>query len=460
MRIEKDGLGELGIPEEALYGIQSYRASRNFLISDTQIHSEMLRTYLLLKKAAARANNRVGALDEKKAAAIELAVDQILKSNFKKFFVIDTYQAGAGTSQNMNANEVIANQANVLLGGRLGVYDHIHPNDHVNMSQSTNDTYPTAMQLATLELSKKLMIELEHLANSFNQKAKEFDLVIKAARTHLQDAVPIRLGQEFSAYAHIIGELKNLIVHAQSYLRVLGIGGSAAGTGINVPRGFRECILKELKVITTDEDLSLSTNMCASMQSQLPMMIYSQALAASALELTRITNDLRLLSSGPTNGFQEIFLPSTQPGSSIMPGKVNPSILEMANQVFYKIIGNDQAMAFAISAGQLELNVMMPLMASLALESTQILTNAIKTMRELCIDGIRANVKQCELNAARTSQIVTALNPIIGYAKAAEMAKESLRSNKSIIELVKESGLLSDEQIIELMDPIKLTVPH
>nr|BDT27601.1 aspartate ammonia-lyase [Bacteriovorax sp. HI3] len=460
MRIEKDSLGELSIPDDVFYGIQSFRASKNFPISGTQVHPQLIKSFLLLKKAAAKANQAAGALDEKKTAAITTAVDELLKDNYLKHFIVDAYQAGAGTSQNMNANEVIANKANVLLGGKLGTYDHVHPNDHVNMSQSTNDTYPTAMRLATLVLSKELVSELQRFSNSFKQKAQEFDLVIKSGRTHLQDAVPIRLGQEFSAYQKTIEHLIGLVIHSQDYLRELGIGGSAAGTGINVPKGFREAIIIELKHDFEDSDLTLSDNMCAAMQSQLPMMVYSNALRACALELTRITNDLRLLSSGPANGLGEINLPSTQPGSSIMPGKVNPSILEMANQVFFKVLGNDQAMAFANQAGQLELNVMMPVMAQLALESSMILTNTLKTMRELCISGITANKETCEKYASQTSQIVTALNPVIGYAKAGELAKESIKSKKTVIELVREQKLLTDKQIKDLLDPKKLTVPH
>lgn len=460
MRIEKDGLGELPIPDDVFYGIQSFRASKNFPISGTQVHPQLIRSFLLLKKASANANLAAGALPEKKARAITSAVDELLKEDFLRHFIVDAYQAGAGTSQNMNANEVIANKANVLLGGGLGTYDHIHPNDHVNMSQSTNDTYPTAMRLATLVLSKELVNELKRFSNVFKQKAQEFDLIIKSARTHLQDAVPIRLGQEFSAYQKTIEQLIALIIHSQDYLRELGIGGSAAGTGINVPKGFREAIIIELKNDFHDSDLTLSDNMCSAMQSQLPMMVYSNALRATALELTRITNDLRLLSSGPSNGLGEINLPSTQPGSSIMPGKVNPSILEMANQVFFKVLGNDQGMAYAIQAGQLELNVMMPVMAQMALESSMILTNTLKTMRELCISGITANEDVCEKYASQTSQIVTALNPVIGYAKAGELAKESLKNKKTVIELVREQKLLTEKQIKDLLDPKKLTVPH
>ena len=460
MRIEKDGIGELSLPEDVFYGIQSYRASKNFPISGTQVHKELLRSFLLLKKAAAIANYKSNTLELEKSEAIATAVDELLISDFEKHFIVDAYQAGAGTSQNMNANEVIANKANVLLGGGLGTYDHIHPNDHVNMSQSTNDVYPTVMRLATLTLSKDLVNEMQKISHAFKNKAQEFDHVIKAARTHLQDAVPIRLGQEFQAYHKTVEDLTVLMIQAQDYLRELGIGGSAAGTGINVPHEFRNFILEELKVEFEENDIFLTQNMCKSMQSQLPMMVYSNALRAIALELTRVSNDLRLLSSGPSNGLGEIVLPSAQPGSSIMPGKINPSILEMSNQVFFKVLGNDTAMAYAIQAGQLELNVMMPVMAQLALESTHILISTLKTMRELCINGITANIEVCEKYASQTSQIVTALNPVIGYAKGAELAKESLRSKKSIIELVREQSLLNEDQIKSLMDPMKLTVPN
>ena len=460
MRIEKDGIGELAIPDDVFYGIQSFRASKNFPISGTQVHSEMLKTFLLLKQAAAVANTSAGVLAYEKSQAISNAVDLLLSTDYQKHFIVDAYQAGAGTSQNMNANEVIANQANLLMGGKLGVYDFIHPNDHVNMSQSTNDAYPTAMRLATLSLSKGLVVELQKLSHAFADKASEFDLIIKAGRTHLQDATPIRLGQEFHAYKTTIDHLIEVFIHAQDYLRELGIGGSAVGTGINVPKGFRESIISELRMSFEDDDLTLADDMCSAMQSQLPMMIYSNALRASALELTRICNDLRLLSSGPANGLGEINLPETQPGSSIMPGKINPSILEMANQVCFKVLGNDQAMAYSLQAGQLELNVMMPVMAQLALESTHIFTNTLKTLRELCISGITANAEQCEKYAAQTGQIVTALNPVIGYAKAAELIKESLRTKKSVIELVRAQKLLTEEEIKDLLDPMKLTNHH
>lgn len=459
MRKEKDGLGELEIPDGVYYGIQAFRASQNFPISGTQVHPELLKAYLILKRSAARANFDAGALDELRRDVIVRAVDRLLQTDFRRHFIVDAFQAGAGTSQNMNANEVIANCANELLGKPLGAYDPVNPNDHVNMSQSTNDTYPTVMRLATLSLSAGLVSEMQALQASFSAKASEFDHVLKAARTHLQDAVPIRLGQEFGAYAETTGQLIRLLQDAQDSLRELGIGGSAAGTGVNVPPGYRNAILEDLKRTLGDPNLRLARNMCAAMQSQLPMTIYSNALRATALELTRITNDLRLLSSGPSNGLGEIFLPATQPGSSIMPGKVNPSILEMANQVFFRVLGNDTTIAYSAQAGQLELNVMMPVMAHAALESTEVMRTALHSLRTRCIEGITANEERCLQYAERTSQIATALNRILGYAKAGEIAKESVETGKSIIELVREKGLLTEDQIPKILNPRALTEP-
>lgn len=457
MRKERDSLGELKIANDVYYGIQSYRASQNFQISHTSVHIELVRSYLKLKRAAAVANHKVKVLDARRTKSIVRAIDELLADDFSKHFVIDAYQAGAGTSQNMNANEVIANKANEVLGKPLGSYDPVHPNDHVNMSQSTNDTYPTAMRLSALVLSRELVNQLKLLARAFDKKAGEFDDVLKAARTHLQDAVPIRLGQEFAAYRDAITACLKQVRAAQNGLRELGIGGSAAGTGINVPKSYRLAILRELRKLFEEPKLSLADNMCFAMQSQLPMMVYSNALRLTALELTRIVNDLRLMSSGPTNGFAEIQLPSTQPGSSIMPGKVNPSILEMSNQVLFKVLGNDTTMAYAMQAGQLELNVMMPLMAAVALESTQIMTNMLHSLRTKAVDGIAANKERCRQYAEQTSQIATALNPVLGYAKAGEIAKQALREGKSVIQVVREEKLLNEAQIDKLLDPKKLT---
>jgi len=459
-RKERDSIGELQIPHDALYGIQSFRAMHNFPISGTQVHFELIRSYLLLKKAAALANRDAKTLDPKRASAISKAVDALLalpEAKLKKHFIVDTYQAGAGTSQNMNANEVIANMANELLGGPRGTYSPVHPNDHVNMSQSTNDTYPTVMRLATIVLSRALTKELTALELAFAKKTKEFQGVLKAARTHLQDAVPITLGQEFAAYRDTLEELRRYLEHSRSSLFLLGIGGSAAGTGINVPKAYTKAILTHLRKLFKEPALKSHPNLCAAMQSQWPMSAYSNALRSLALELTRITNDLRLLSSGPTNGLSEIFLPSTQPGSSIMPGKVNPSILEMGNQVFFKVIGNDTAMAMAVQAGQLELNVMMPLMAHLALESTQILTTTLHQIRTRCIDGILPNRARLQRYAEQTSQIATALNPVLGYTRAGEVAKQAIREGKTVIEIVREQKLLTEAELKRLLDPKNLT---
>ncbi|MDO9183276.1 MAG: lyase family protein, partial [Bacteriovorax sp.] len=324
---------------------------------------------------------------------------------------------------------------------------------------STNDTYPTAMRLANLLLSKELLVELELFSKSFEKKSLEFDHILKAGRTHLQDAVPIRLGQEFKAYQYTIDQLIKLIKDAQVSLRDLGIGGSAVGTGINVPAGFREFIIEELRILFKDQNLVLSENLIASTQSQLPIMIYSNALRAMALELTRIFNDLRLLSSGPNTGLSELHLPSSQPGSSIMPGKINPSLLEMGNQVCYKVLGNDSAMAFAMQAGQLELNVMMPLMSQLTLESGEIIKNALLSIRIKCIDGITANEKQCEKYLGLTSQIATALNPVLGYSHTAELIKEAAIKNKSILEIIKEKNILTNEQFDSLLNLREMTIP-
>ncbi len=464
MRIEHDSLGPMEVPSNAYYGIQSLRAAQNFQISGTKIHPMMIRSLLLLKKSAAIANFKSHALDKRISQAIVKAINSLLSLDEStlyesgRYFIVDTFQAGAGTSQNMNINEVVANIANESLGQSLGTYSPVHPNNHVNMSQSTNDVYPTSMRLATLNLSIELVVELTNLSDALKAKALEFDSIIKAGRTHLQDAVPIRLGQEFEAYSFTIDQLIEQFILAQQSLRILGIGGSAVGTGLNVPKGFRQFIILELQEFFNDKKLSLSANMISAMQSQLPMMTYSNALRSTCLELTRIMNDLRLLSSGPHTGLAEIILPASQPGSSIMPGKINPSILEMGNQVFYKVLGNDHAMSFANSAGQLELNVMMPLMAHLNLESTHLLKNAIRSITQNCILGIKANVAQCEKFLSQTTQIITVLNPLIGYEKASEIIKEALVKNKTILEILNERNILSEEQLKSVLNLREQTI--
>jgi aspartate ammonia-lyase len=454
MRIEKDTLGEVRVPEDALYGAQTQRAVENYPISGLHEHPEFIRAFILLKRAAALANRELGAMEERLANTIIAACDQILGDldAHRKHFVIDVFQAGAGTSFNMNCNEVIANLANISLGGKLGEYKPIHPNDHVNMSQSTNDVFPTATRVMTAVLLEQLIPELDQLANALDKKGDEFADVIKSGRTHLQDAVPVTLGQEFKAYAAATKRATTALRNATTDVRELGIGGTATGTGINTPPRYRFAVIKHLNEATHLE-FRPADDLREAMQSQLPVVAVSAALRNLALELTRITNDLRLLSSGPTAGLAEIFLPSVQPGSSIMPGKVNPSLLECMNQVLFHIIGSATAIDYASQAGQLELNVMMPLVAFEISFSIEILKNFLPVLIDKCIDGITANRERCEAYYISSPSLATALNPIIGYAAAAEIAKESVRTGKTIPDLLREKKMLSEERIREIFTP-------
>jgi aspartate ammonia-lyase len=450
MRIEKDTLGEVSVPDDALYGAQTQRAVENYPISGLREHPELIRAFILLKRAAALANHELDAMDERLANAIVAACDQILGDldAHRKHFVVDVFQAGAGTSFNMNCNEVIANLANVSLGGKLGEYKPIHPNDHVNMSQSTNDVVPTATRMMTAVLLDQLIPELDQLANALDKKGDAFADVIKSGRTHLQDAVPVTLGQEFKAYAAATKRATKALRDTADEVRELGIGGTATGTGINTPPGYRFAVVKHLGAqFRTAPDLR------EAMQSQLPVVAVSAALRNLALELTRITNDLRLLSSGPMTGLAEIFLPSVQPGSSIMPGKVNPSLLECMNQVLFHIIGSATAIDYASQAGQLELNVMMPLVAFEISFSIEILKNFLPVLIDKCIDGIEANRERCEAYYISSPSLATALNPIIGYAAAAEVAKEAVKTGKTIPDLLREKKMLSEERIREIFTP-------
>jgi aspartate ammonia-lyase len=454
MRIERDTLGEVQVPEGALYGAQTQRAVENYPISGLREHPLFIRSFILLKRAAAMANRELGTMDEAVAAAIIGACERILNDfeRFRPHFVVDVFQAGAGTSFNMNCNEVIANLASLSLGGKLGEYAPVHPNDHVNMSQSTNDVFPTAIRIATLMLLDRLYGPLDGLADALNTKGDEFADVIKSGRTHLQDAVPVTLGQEFKAYAAAVRRATRLLRDAGDELRTLGIGGTATGTGINTPAGYRFVVVRHLSE-ATGLSLHPTDDLREAMQSQLPVVAVSSALRNLALELTRITNDLRLLSSGPMTGLAEISLPSVQPGSSIMPGKVNPSMLECMNQVLFHVIGADTAVAYASQAGQLELNVMMPLMAFEISFSIEILKNFLPVFTEKCIRGIEADRERCEAYYVSSPSLATALNPIIGYAAAAEIAKESARTGKRIPDLLREKGLLSAEKIAEIFTP-------
>jgi len=458
MRIEKDTLGDVRVPDDALYGAQTQRAIDNYPVSGLREHPAFVRAFILIKRSAALANRELGALDAARADAIIAACDRILGdlTGNLPHFVVDVFQAGAGTSFNMNCNEVLANLANLSLGGTLGQYKPVHPNDHVNMAQSTNDVFPTAIRVAGVLLLGQLIPELHELAGAFDLKGTEFADVIKSGRTHLADAVPITLGQEFRAYAAAVRRATRLLGEASNELLVLGIGGTAVGTGMNAPRGYRQAFIRHLNE-ATGLDFKSSDDLREAMQSQLPVVAASASLRNLALELTRITNDLRLLASGPLTGLAEIRLPAVQPGSSIMPGKVNPSILECMNQILFHIIGADTAIAYASQAGQLELNVMMPLMAFELTFSIEILKNFLPVYVEKCIRGIEPNRERAEAYYASSPSLVTVLNPIIGYAAAAEIAKEAIKTGKRIPELLREKKLLSEEQIAEIFTPEFLT---
>ena len=454
MRTERDTLGQVAVPDHALYGAQTQRAVENYPISGLREHPVFIRAFVYLKKAAALANLELGAIDEKLALAIAAACDDLLgnEDKYRDQFVVDVFQAGAGTSFNMNVNEVIANLANLELGGKLGEYKHLNPNDHVNMAQSTNDVFPTAIRIATLLLLQQLLPRLDDLAAAFEEKGEQFRDVIKSGRTHLQDAVPVTLGQEFSAYGAVTRRATRLLREASNELRYLGIGGTATGTGINTPIGYRYVVVRHLHDLTGLQ-LESADDLREAMQSQLPVVAVSAAYRNLALELTRVTNDLRLLASGPQTGLAEIILPPVQPGSSIMPGKVNPSMLECMNQVLFHIIGADTAIAFASQAGQLELNVMMPLMAFEITFSIEILKNFLPVFVEKGIRGIEADRARTEGYYISSPSLATALNPIIGYAAAAEIAKESAKSGTPIPDLLRAKKLLPEEKIREIFTP-------
>jgi aspartate ammonia-lyase len=455
-RTESDSLGQIEVPGDALYGAQTVRAVGNFPISGLRASVFLIRALAMVKLAAAEANRELGLISEEQGGAIVRAAQEVLDGKHHEQFVVDVFQAGAGVSLHMNANEVLANRANQILGEGLGSYAKVHPNDHVNYGQSTNDVFPTAMRLSALLALEELYPVLEGLAGSFSAKAQEFKDVLKAGRTHMQDAVPITLGQEFAAYAAAVRECSAAIRRGSVGLRAMGLGGSAVGTGLNTHPEYRQKAVAKLGKIAGVEvhpayDLRWAMQSCACMAE------VSGALRGLALEMVRISNDLRLLSSGPNTGFNEIHLPSLQPGSSIMPGKINPVIAELAAMVGFQVVGNDTAVAMAVQAGQLELNVMMPTMAYSVLQSVTILTNMLRQLDERCVRGIEANKERCEFYAQSTVALATALNPYIGYAKAAEMVKESIATGRTIIEIAREKEVLSETQIAEILDVGKMT---
>jgi aspartate ammonia-lyase len=457
-RTEKDSLGAKSIPGDAYYGINALRAVENFPISGLKTHPKFVDAFLHIKKAAALANKDLGMIQADQADAIAKSCDEILGGKLRDQFVVDVFQMGAGTSLHMNVNEVLANRAVELMGGQKGDYSKINPNDHVNFGQSTNDVFPTAIRVAGRVYLSELFPVLDGLVKALAAKGKELDDVIKSARTHLQDAVPLRLGQEFTAYSVAIGKATARLHEAAKELEELGIGGSAAGTGLNTDPAYAKKTVEYLAK-QTGIPFRPAADLREAMQSQRPISEASSALKNLAVELSRICNDLRLLCSGPTTGFAEIVLPAVQAGSSIMPGKVNPSMAEMLNMVCFQVMGNDVTITHAVQAGQLELNVMMPVMAFDLLFSIEILKNGIKAFTDRCIVGIIANKEKCRQYAEMSMSLVTVLNPIIGYAKAAEIVKDSLASGKTIIETIKAKKVMSDEKLKEVLDLRKLTEP-
>jgi aspartate ammonia-lyase len=457
-RIERDPLGELAVPAEALYGVQTERARRNFPISGLRPLPAFVDAVVRIKKAAALTHRETGRLDARLADAIVLAADEVLAGRHREQFVVDVYQAGAGTSHNMNCNEVLANRANELLGGARGVYAPVHPNDHVNMAQSTNDVIPTAIRLGALSLLPDLLEVLKGLASAFERKGRDFGHIVKSGRTHLQDATPIRLGQEFAAYGATVRRGRDRLSRAAEELRDLGIGGTAVGTGLNAEPRYPALMVRHLQAIT-GLALREGTDRVQLMQSMGDVAAFSGALRALAIDLNKIANDLRLLASGPRTGLAEIALPAVQPGSSIMPGKVNPSVPEMVNQVCFQVLGNDQTVALACEAGQLELNVMMPVIAHNLLFGLVILTTATRVLAERCVAGIEADEGMCRQWLERSPALVTALAPRIGYAAAAGLAKEALARGVTVRQIVEEKGLLTGAALDEVLDYRKMTEP-
>jgi aspartate ammonia-lyase len=460
-RTEHDLLGEREVPAGRYFGIQTLRALENFEITRIPIshYAQFIDALAYVKKAAALANQQLGLLEVKVAAAINQACDEILAGQFRDEFAVDAIQGGAGTSTNMNANEVIANRANEILGGALGTYDQVHPNNHVNMSQSTNDVYPTALRLALHMKLEALLSEMTALQGLFAEKGAEFADVIKMGRTQLQDAVPMTLGQEFDAYAVTIGEDIQRVMETQSLIREINMGATAIGTGLNAHPMYAALVTQKLRELT-GIPVSKAANLVEATQDTGAYVQLSGVLKRVATKLSKICNDLRLISSGPRAGLGEINLPRMAPGSSIMPGKVNPIIPEVVNQVAFQVIGNDVAVTMAAEAGQLELNVMEPVIAYNLFSSIDMLERACQTLGERCVRGITANREVCRRYVENSIGLVTALNPLLGYEKASEIAKEALETGGSVYEIVLAKGYLSQEALEDLLKPENMTRPR
>jgi len=457
-RSERDSLGERAVPAEAYFGVQTVRALENFPISGLRAHPALIVATAQVKLAAAQANVALGRLSPTTGNAIAAAAREVMGGRWHDQFVVDVYQAGAGTSHNMNANEVLANRALELLGEARGRYAVVHPNDHVNLAQSTNDVFPTAMRLAALARLHSLLQALDGLENALSERARLFDGIVKAGRTHLQDATPIRLGQEFGGYATAVAAHLAAIAETRQALRSVGLGGTAVGTGMNSHPDYRRLVTARLSEVT-GEPLAAAPDPFDAMQSMRPFAAVSGALRTLCLDLIRICNDLRLLASGPRTGLAEISLPAVQPGSSIMPGKVNPVMAEMLTMVCFQVIGHDVTVAMATQAGQLELNVMMPVIAHALLQSLDILAHGIAAFTSRCVTGIQADAERCRRYAEETVALVTALTPRIGYERAAALAGEAWKSGRSLRDVAAAQGLLTPAELSDLLDPRRLTEP-
>ena len=445
-RVDRDSLGNITVPANAYYGPFTTRAKQQYTVTGQTAHICLIKAFVMVKRSAALANKSLGLLDGEIADAIIRSCDEILDGKFIDQFVLDSVNSGAGTAFNMNCNEVIANRSLENLGKQKGEYEIISPNDHVNMSQSSNDTFPTAMHIAILLNSVELLSAIELIINTFSKKAEEFKDIVKIGRTHLMDALPVTLGNEFEEYAFSLKRAKQMVTLAGKHLEYVGLGGTAVGTGANAPKGFRDSAIKYLSEITR-LDLKPSENLFYSLQSKFEVSTYSSSLRNLALELIKIANDIRLMASGPVAGFSEILIPPVHAGSSIMPGKVNPSLAECLNMICFNVVGNDVSVAMAAQAGQLELNVMLPGMLKCVLDSMDMLKNFLPIFAKNMVEGIKVNRDKIESYVEKSPTLVTLLNPYIGYLQAAEIYKESIKTKESIKELILRKGLMTKEEI-------------
>ncbi|MEC1684788.1 aspartate ammonia-lyase [Bacillus mojavensis] len=457
-RVEKDFLGEKQIEADVYYGIQTLRASENFPITGYKIHEEMIKALAIVKKAAALANMDVKRLYEGIGQAIVQAADEILEGKWHDQFIVDPIQGGAGTSMNMNANEVIGNRALEIMGHKKGEYIHLSPNTHVNMSQSTNDVFPTAIHISTLNLLEKLLKTMEDMQGVFKQKAQEFDSVIKMGRTHLQDAVPIRLGQEFEAYSRVLERDIKRIKQSRQHLYEVNMGATAVGTGLNADPEYIKQVVKHLADIS-GLPLVGADHLVDATQNTDAYTEVSASLKVCMMNMSKIANDLRLMASGPRAGLAEISLPARQPGSSIMPGKVNPVMAELINQIAFQVIGNDNTICLASEAGQLELNVMEPVLVFNLLQSISIMNNGFRSFTDYCLKGIEANEKRLKQYVEKSAGVITAVNPHLGYEAAARIAREAIMTGQSVRDLCLQHDVLTEEELDIILNPYEMTKP-